>query len=142
MVLIGYQFHTCTRACGVTSVASSWALCTVARWAPLSMGFSRQEYWSGLPRPPPDCMHSSIYMSTLVSQFFPLPLLSLVSIRSVCLCLCVCFADKSICIIFLASTLTILYSVFLFLSDSFPLYDSLCVHPPVCRLRSVVPFCG
>ena len=21
--------------------------------APLSMGFSRQEYWSGLPRPPP-----------------------------------------------------------------------------------------
>ena len=25
----------------------------VARWAPLSMGFSRQEYWSGLPRPPP-----------------------------------------------------------------------------------------
>ena len=25
----------------------------VARQAPLSMGFSRQEYWSGLPRPPP-----------------------------------------------------------------------------------------
>ena len=25
---------------------------TVARQAPLSMGFSRQEYWSGLPRPP------------------------------------------------------------------------------------------
>ena len=23
-----------------------------ARQAPLSMGFSRQEYWSGLPRPP------------------------------------------------------------------------------------------
>ena len=28
----------------------SW---TVARQAPLSMGFSRQEYWSGLPCPPP-----------------------------------------------------------------------------------------
>ena len=28
---------------------------TVARQAPLSMGFSRQEYWSGLPcRPPGD----------------------------------------------------------------------------------------
>ena len=27
--------------------------CTVARQAPLSMGFSRQEYWSGLPFPPP-----------------------------------------------------------------------------------------
>ena len=26
-------------------------LWTVARQAPLSMGFSRQEYWSGLPRP-------------------------------------------------------------------------------------------
>ena len=30
--------------------ATPW---TVARQAPLSMGFSRQEYWSGLPRPPP-----------------------------------------------------------------------------------------
>ena len=26
---------------------------TVARQAPLSMGFSRQEYWSGLPLPSP-----------------------------------------------------------------------------------------
>ena len=29
---------------------NSW---TVACQAPLSMGFSRQEYWSGLPCPPP-----------------------------------------------------------------------------------------
>ena len=29
--------------------ATSW---TVAHQAPLSMGFSRQEYWSGLPFPP------------------------------------------------------------------------------------------
>ena len=28
-------------------------LWTVALHAPLSMGFSRQEYWSGLPCPPP-----------------------------------------------------------------------------------------
>ena len=27
---------------------------TVARQAPLSMGFSRQEYWSGLPFPSPE----------------------------------------------------------------------------------------
>ena len=27
---------------------------TVAHWAPLSTGFSRQEYWSGLPFPPPE----------------------------------------------------------------------------------------
>ena len=26
---------------------------TIAHQAPLSMGFSRQEYWSGLPCPPP-----------------------------------------------------------------------------------------
>ena len=29
-------------------------LWTVARQAPLSMGFSMQEYWSGLPCPPPE----------------------------------------------------------------------------------------
>ena len=29
-------------------------LWTVALQAPLSMGFSRQEYWSGLPCPPPE----------------------------------------------------------------------------------------
>ena len=30
--------------------ANSW---TLACQAPLSMGFSKQEYWSGLPCPPP-----------------------------------------------------------------------------------------
>ena len=40
-------------ACSVTSVASNpVTLWTVDHQAPLSMGFSRQEYWSGLPRPP------------------------------------------------------------------------------------------
>ena len=29
-------------------------LWTVARQAPLSLGFSRQEYWSGLPFPSPE----------------------------------------------------------------------------------------
>ena len=32
------------------SFATPW---TVARQAPRSMGFSRQDYWSGLPCPPP-----------------------------------------------------------------------------------------
>ena len=31
---------------------------TVARQAPLSMGFSRQEYWSGLPFPSPEDLPS------------------------------------------------------------------------------------
>ena len=34
----------------VQPLATPW---TEARQAPLSMGFSRQEYWSGLPCPPP-----------------------------------------------------------------------------------------
>ena len=38
------------RACQVAFVT----LWTVATQAPLSMGFSRQEYWCGLPFPPPD----------------------------------------------------------------------------------------
>ena len=35
----------------VSNSASPW---TVAHQAPLSMGFSRQEYWSGLPFPSPE----------------------------------------------------------------------------------------
>ena len=35
-------------------VRLSVTLWTVAHQAPLSMGFSRQEYWSGLPCPPPE----------------------------------------------------------------------------------------
>ena len=42
-------------------------LWTVACQAPLSMGFSmgfsRQEYWSGLPRPPGDLPRDQVYIS-------------------------------------------------------------------------------
>ena len=43
----------CTRTCSVMSdsFATTW---TVARQAPLSMGFPRQEYWSGWPFPSPE----------------------------------------------------------------------------------------
>ena len=41
----------CVPACIVTQ--SCPTLGTAARQAPLSLGFSRQEYWSGLPSPPP-----------------------------------------------------------------------------------------
>ena len=34
-------------------------LWTAARQAPVSIGFSRQEYWSGLPCPPPEHMYTS-----------------------------------------------------------------------------------
>ena len=51
-------------------------LWTVAHQAPLSMGFSRQEYWSGVPCPPPgDLPDSGIEprssgSSLLVGEFF------------------------------------------------------------------------
>ena len=43
-------------------------LWTVARQAPLSMGFSRQEYWSGLSCPPPgDLSDPGIKLTSLKS---------------------------------------------------------------------------
>ena len=43
-------------------------LWTVARQAPTSMGFSRQEYWSGLPLPPPgDLPNPEIKPASLTS---------------------------------------------------------------------------
>ena len=60
--------------------AQSLQLCltlwTVAHKAPLSMGFSRQEYWSGLPCPPPGDLPNlrikppSLMSSALASGFF------------------------------------------------------------------------
>ena len=49
---------------------------TVARQAPLSMGFSRQDYWSGLPCPPPRDVPepgmepTSLKSPTLAGRFF------------------------------------------------------------------------
>ena len=43
-----------TKSC--LTLVTPW---TVAGQAPLSMGFSRQEYWSGLPCPPPGDLPNS-----------------------------------------------------------------------------------
>ena len=40
-------------------MSDSVTLWTAACQAPLSMGFSRQEYWSGLPCPPPGDLPNS-----------------------------------------------------------------------------------
>ena len=46
-------------------------LWTVVCQAPLSMGFSRQEYWRGLPCPPPGDIHNpGIKASFFMSKFF------------------------------------------------------------------------
>ena len=53
------------------SFATPW---TAALQAPLSMGFSRQEYWSGLPCPPPgDHPDPGIEPGSAASQADSLP---------------------------------------------------------------------
>ena len=49
-------------------------LWTVAHQAPLSMGFSRQEYWSGLPCPPPTQGSNPHLLCLLHLQVDSLPL--------------------------------------------------------------------
>ena len=60
---MGYpDVRVCLRVCSVTSVVpDSVTLWTVAHQASLSMGFSKQEYWSGLPcLPSGDLPHPGI----------------------------------------------------------------------------------
>ena len=46
----------------------------VAHQAPLSMGFSKQEYWSGLPYPPPgDLFNPGIKVASPALQVDSLP---------------------------------------------------------------------
>ena len=51
-ILCSFLHSTCVLSCSsrVRPCATQW---TVSCQTPLSMGFSRQEYWSGLPCPPP-----------------------------------------------------------------------------------------
>ena len=53
------------------------ALCTVACQTPLSMGFSRQEYWSRLPCPPPENPNPGIEPTSLTSPALAGPTSSL-----------------------------------------------------------------
>ena len=54
MLKVLAELKVCLRAFSVASVVfSSVTPWTVTHQAPLSVGFSRQEYWNWLPRPPP-----------------------------------------------------------------------------------------
>ena len=61
----------CVCVCALShfrSVQLFETLWTVVRQSPLSMGFSRQEYWSGLPCPPPgDLPNPRIKPTSLMS---------------------------------------------------------------------------
>ena len=57
-----WQVHVCS---ALSNSATPW---TVTRQAPLSMEFSRQDYWSALPFPPPgDLPNPKILPTSLVS---------------------------------------------------------------------------
>ena len=58
-------FIVCVRTLSPSVVSDSFAtLWTVAHQAPLSMGFARQEYWSGVPLPSPP-ITSTFYLLSL-----------------------------------------------------------------------------
>ena len=63
--------HVCVLSC-LSRVQLFAIPCTVARQAPLSVGFSRQEYWSGLPCPPPGDLPEpmSLMSPALAGGFF------------------------------------------------------------------------
>ena len=62
-------YSMCRHVCQITSVVSNFTtLWTVTHQAPLSMEFSRQERWSGLPFPTPgDLPNAGIKPTSLVS---------------------------------------------------------------------------
>ena len=73
--LVHLELRSC--ACSVISIMSnSVTVWTVAHQAPLSVGFSRQEYWIGLPCPPsgdlpdPGIRLASLKSPALAGRFF------------------------------------------------------------------------
>ena len=69
---LGHILHACLLG-RVWLFATAW---TIAHQAPLSIEFSRQEYWSGLPCPPPGDLpdpgvkHVSLMSPALAGAFF------------------------------------------------------------------------
>ena len=65
--------------CMLNNLSCVWLLATlwtVAHQAPLCMGFSRREYWSGLPCPPPgDLSNLGIKPTSVISPALALGLL-------------------------------------------------------------------
>ena len=144
-------------SCSVVSdSASSWI---VAHQLPLSMGFSRQEYWSGLSFPPPgDLPNRALAGSFLTTSAPRKPILNTVIYAcqsqspnpshiphfplgihkcSLHLCLYFCFANKLICTIFLDSTYKLYHTMFFsfenFKREVFPL----CMTVHMTLLRSI-----
>ena len=74
-------FHGCGGGLVTKSCPTLVAPWTVAHHAPLSMGFSRQEYWSGLPFPSPgNLLDAGMKPVSSVLQVDSLPLSYLSSV--------------------------------------------------------------
>ena len=65
LLVLPTSMSGCARSC--PTLVTAW---TTARQAPLSMGFSRQESWSGLPFPPPGIEPKSLASPALAVGFF------------------------------------------------------------------------
>ena len=88
-ILCTYMYvciYGCVLSC-FSCVRLFLTLWTIAHQAPLSMGFSRQEYWSGLPCPPsgdlpdPGNEPMSLMSPALAGGFF--------TTSDLCVCVCV-----------------------------------------------------
>ena len=70
MKAINEELYREMRTCVLSRFSPIWLfanLWTIVQQAPLSMGFSRQEYWSGLPCPPPGSLPDPIKPVSRVS---------------------------------------------------------------------------
>ena len=83
----------CVCVCVLTSSVASNSVppWTVAHQAPLSMGFSRQEYWSGLPFPPTGDLPDLVPCVSCIDRWLLLPLSHLRRKKKICFRKSVCF---------------------------------------------------
>ena len=83
---------SCVCECWLSCIQLSVTLWTAAHQAPLCMGFSRQEYWNGLPFPPPGDLPdpgiepASLVSPALVGGFFTTESLGKPSMTFCCCC--------------------------------------------------------
>ena len=76
-VVVSFSKHVSVLSC-FSRVWLFVTLCTVAHQAPLSMGFSKQEFWSGLPCTPPEDLSKpgfepmSLMSPELAGMYLPL----------------------------------------------------------------------
>ena len=91
----GYDEHGAVHAKSLSCVQLFATLWTVACQAPLSMGFSRREYWSGLTCPTPGGL-SNPASPAIAGGFF----ITSATGEALCLWVYFYFEDKSICIFF------------------------------------------